>query len=429
MSQLVTGPPATAPQPPPHPRRDGDAEQRASLGRLLAVVVAIVVAAVVTHTTAVLIVVVALVMMIMLHELGHLLTAKWGGMKVTEYFLGFGPRLWSIRRGETEYGIKAIPAGGYVKILGMTSAEEVDPADEPRTYRQRPFHNRLIVGVAGSAMHGVMALALLWGLFVFIGAPQNNAVAISGFAPLAHRVDPARAAGLEPGDVVLSAEGSAVHSAEDLQKVISHHAGTPITVVVDRSGHHRSIVVTPRADTSTTGASGRIGVIIGPPPAVPSNPVVAVGQAGRQLGTIVAGTVTGLGKVFSPGGLSSYFHDVTNAQAASKAAKTDNRVQSIYGAARLAVQGAQAGATQLIYVLVLIIVSVGILNLLPMLPLDGGHVVIAVYERIRSRRGRMYHADVNKLTPVVAAFILLLGFILVSSLYLDITHPVKNPFQ
>jgi membrane-associated protease RseP (regulator of RpoE activity) len=143
----------------------------------------------------------------------------------------------------------------------------------------------------------------------------------------------------------------------------------------------------------------------------------------------VTGTVTGLGKVFSPGGLSSYFHDVTNAQAASKAAKTDNRVQSIYGAARLAVQGAQAGATQLIYVLVLIIVSVGILNLLPMLPLDGGHVVIAVYERIRSRRGRMYHADVNKLTPVVAAFVLLLGFILVSSLYLDITHPVKNPFQ
>ncbi len=119
-------------------------------------------------------------------------------MKVTEYFLGFGPRLWSIRRGETEYGIKAIPAGGYVKILGMTSAEEVDPADEARTYRQRPFHNRLIVAVAGSAMHGVMAFVLLWGLFVFIGAPNNNAVAISGFAPFAHNVDPARAAGSSP---------------------------------------------------------------------------------------------------------------------------------------------------------------------------------------------------------------------------------------
>ncbi len=101
-------------------------------------------------------------------------------MKVTEYFLGFGPRLWSIRRGETEYGIKAIPAGGYVKILGMTNAEEVDPADEPRTYRQQPFHNRLLVAVAGSAMHGVMAFVLFWGLFVFVGAPQGNAVAIAG---------------------------------------------------------------------------------------------------------------------------------------------------------------------------------------------------------------------------------------------------------
>jgi len=429
MSQLVTDHGSAAPQPPQPRRAEPPTEQRASLMRLVAVVVAVVLASVVTHTTSVLIVVVALVVMIMLHELGHLLAAKWSRMKVTEYFLGFGPRLWSIRRGETEYGIKAIPAGGYVKILGMTSAEEVDPGDEPRTYRQRPFHNRLIVAVAGSAMHGVMAFLLLWGLFVFIGAPQNNTVAISGFAPLAHGVDPARAAGFRSGDVVVSAQGSPVRSAQDLQNVILHHAGKPITVVVDRAGRQRSIVVTPAADASVKGANGRIGVMIGPPPAVPSNPVVAFGQAGRQLGTMVSGTFVGLGRVFSPGGLSNYVHDVTSAKAANQAAKTDNRPASIYGAARLAVQGAQAGTTQLIYVLVLIIVSVGILNLLPMLPLDGGHVLIAVYERIRSRRGRMYHADVSKLTPVVAAFVLLLGFIVVTSLYLDITHPVKNPFQ
>jgi membrane-associated protease RseP (regulator of RpoE activity) len=80
-------------------------------------------------------------------------------------------------------------------------------------------------------------------------------------------------------------------------------------------------------------------------------------------------------------------------------------------------------------VLVTIIVFVGILNLFPLLPLDGGHVVIAVYERIRSRRGRLYHADVNKLAPITYAFVLLLAFVVVSSLYLDITHPVKNPFQ
>jgi membrane-associated protease RseP (regulator of RpoE activity) len=403
-------------------------DERAAVARLVAVVVAVVAVAFATHTTAVLIVVVALIVMIMLHELGHLLTAKWGGMKVTEYFLGFGPRLWSIRRGETEYGIKAIPAGGYVKILGMTSAEVVDPADEPRTYRQRPFRNRLLVAVAGSAMHGVMAFLLLWGLFVFVGVPQGNAVAITGFAPLAHNVDPARAAGFQPGDVVSRADGTPIRSADDLQRVIAGHVGKPLTVIVDRGGKALTVVVTPQADSSPAGGKGRIGVVISPP-IVRTSPVVAVGRAGQQLGSVIAGTFTGLGQVFSASGISSYVHDLTNAKAATSASQHANRVQSIYGAARLAVQGAQAGASALIQVLVLIIISVGIINLVPMLPLDGGHVAIAVYERIRSRRGRPYHADVNKLAPVAYAFLLLLGFIVVSSLYLDITHPVKNPFQ
>jgi membrane-associated protease RseP (regulator of RpoE activity) len=416
MSQLVAGPGKGAP------------EQRGALARLVTVVVAAVLAAVVTHTTSVLIVVAALVFMIMLHELGHLLTAKWGHMKVTEYFLGFGPRLWSIRRGETEYGIKAIPAGGYVKILGMTSAEEVDPADEPRTYRQQPFHNRLLVAVAGSAMHAVMAFVLLWGLFVFVGTPQGNAVAISGFAPLAHGVDPAQAAGLQTGDVVVEVNGAAVHSATDLQEIVAHRVGTPVTVVVDRGGQRRTLVVTPHADSSKSGANGRIGVIVGAP-IVRSGPVLSVGRAGQLFGRVVTGSFAGIGQVFSASGIKSYVHDITSAKAASQAAQSGNRPQSIYGAARLAVQGAQAGATQLILVLVTIIVFVGILNLFPLLPLDGGHVVIAVYERIRSRRGRLYHADVNKLAPITYAFVLLLAFVVVSSLYLDITHPVKNPFQ
>ena len=122
------------------------------LSKLAAVIALLVVVAIQGHFLPVLATVGVLAAVIMLHELGHFTAAKLGGMKVTEYFLGFGPRLWSVRRGETEYGIKAIPAGGYVKILGMTSAEEVDPADEPRTYRQRPFHNRLIVAVATQAV-------------------------------------------------------------------------------------------------------------------------------------------------------------------------------------------------------------------------------------------------------------------------------------
>src|SRR5581483_5556965 len=120
----------------------------------LAVAVAVIVAlSVALGATDLLVVVACIVVMVMVHELGHLLAAKRGGMKVSEYFLGFGPRLWSFHRGETEYGVKAFPLGGYVKIPGMTNIEEVDPEDEPRTYRQKPFHSRLLVAVAGSAMH------------------------------------------------------------------------------------------------------------------------------------------------------------------------------------------------------------------------------------------------------------------------------------
>ena len=130
-------------------------------------------------------------------------------MKVTEYFLGFGPRLWSVRRGETEYGIKAIPAGGYVKILGMTNVEEVDPADEPRTYRQRPFHNRLLVAVAGSAMHGVMAFVLVVGAVRLHRRPPGQRRGHQRVRPPGPRTSTRHAPpGLRPGDVVVRVDGA-----------------------------------------------------------------------------------------------------------------------------------------------------------------------------------------------------------------------------
>ena len=124
----------------------------------------------------------------MLHELGHFVTAKRAGMKVTEYFVGFGPRLWSVRRGETEYGVKAIPAGGYVRITGFTSVEEVDPEDEHRAYRQQPFHQRIIVASAGSAMHFLIAFVLAVILVVSFGRATNNVHGRLGRA-LARRAD------------------------------------------------------------------------------------------------------------------------------------------------------------------------------------------------------------------------------------------------
>ena len=143
----------------------------------------------------------------MLHELGHFATAKWAGMKVTEYFVGFGPRLWSVRRGETEYGVKAIPAGGYVRITGFTSTEEVAAEDEPRAYRKQPFHQRIIVASAGSAMHFLIAFVLALTLSWASGTTSDNYTvsALEHWKGVA--TTPAAAAGLRPGDTIVSVDG------------------------------------------------------------------------------------------------------------------------------------------------------------------------------------------------------------------------------
>ena len=183
---------------------------RRSLLELLAVVVAVVGLAVASGQVALLVVVACLIVMVMVHELGHFLAAKRGHMKVTEYFLGFGPRLWSFRRGETEYGVKAFPLGGYVKIPGMTNLEEVPPEDEARTYRQQPFHARLLVALAGSAMHFLMAFVLLWVLLAWVGVPSTSEVEVQHLVPVDGRPGPAQVAGLRPGDILVSVDGRAV---------------------------------------------------------------------------------------------------------------------------------------------------------------------------------------------------------------------------
>ncbi len=172
------GVPPTEPGPPPTPGSPAGGDAAAgsrgwALVRLVVAMAAVVAVFLAAGLSALLVVIVAIIVMVMVHELGHFATAKWSRMKVTEYFVGFGPRLWSIRRGETEYGVKAIPAGGYVKIPGMSNLEEIDPADEAGTYRQQPFHKRIIVASAGSFMHFVMALLLAYAALLFFGNPTS----------------------------------------------------------------------------------------------------------------------------------------------------------------------------------------------------------------------------------------------------------------
>lgn len=410
-------------------------EQRAALVRLLVVVVAGLLAAVVTGTTKTVAVMLAIVAMIMLHELGHFLTAKWADMKVTEYFLGFGPRLWSVRRGETEYGVKAIPAGGYVKIIGMSNLEEVDAADEARAYRSKPYWRRLSVGVAGSAMHFLIAFALLWALNGVTGTVRPNApIEVGSVSRLATGQSPAERAGLQVGDRLISYDGRPVENWEDVRSYIQAHPNSPVRFTVERDGRRLELVATP-VDLSTLGGQVPDGVALPDRPtgflgvapraaAEKAGPITALGRAAQDLGNYSVLTVKALGGIFSFDGVRSYA-DQLSGSGPTTPSEGETRFLSPVGLTRIAGEAADAGIAPVLFLLASINIFVGIFNLIPLLPLDGGHVAIATYERLRSRRGRPYHADVAKLMPVTYAVFLLLVFVGLTSLYLDIARPLN----
>ncbi len=418
---------------------------RWALARLGAAVAVLVGVFLVAGLGPLLIFIAALVVCVVLHELGHYLTAKSSHMKVTEFFLGFGPRLWSVRKGETDYGIKPVLVGAYVKIPGMTNLEEVDPADESRTYRQQPFWRRVLVASAGSIMHFVIALLLGIVLAIAIGVPTSTQVSVAGFTRWAgHRVTAAQVAGMRAGDAILSVDGKRVTTITQLSKDIQVAKGRPIAIVVERDGRRSTLVTHPQAGY-TVGTREVLGTRPGKKTSwligietntadvfTPKNPWDAVAWAGDNVGSVTRLTVLGIGHVFSPGGLSSLYHQVTSTQAAEKAAANpaqSNRLLTIVGAARLATQAEQKGVFYFLWLLIALNIALGLLNMLPMLPLDGGHVVIALYERVRTRRGRPYYqADAAKLMPAAYVFMAVMVVFMGSLLFLDIAHPIANPF-
>jgi len=417
---------------------DPQREQRAALLRLALIVGAGVLAAVVTGVARTVAVVGAIVVIIMLHELGHLLTAKWSGMKVTEYFLGFGPRLWSIRRGETEYGIKAIPAGGYVRIIGMNNLEEVDPVDEQRTYRAASFPRRLLVVSAGSLVHFLLAYVLLVILLSVVGvySPDSRTVASTTVQGI---TTPAQQAGLRPGDQIVALDGKPMSSWDQLPAFVHVHAGQPVTITVLRDGRQLDLRAVPRdlvaapvagADVqvpTTASSYGFLGVS-GPAPVVEHIGVLkAVPQAGADFGRTVGSVFTAFHQVFSKQGLASYTNSITGHDATS--AQSGPRLHSIVGIAQFASDAAHSGLRDVLWFLVILNVFIGVFNLIPLLPFDGGHVAIAIYERLRSRAGRRYRVDIRKWAPVSAFVLLALVLVAAVSTWADIFHPPPNPFQ
>lgn len=378
-------------------------------------------------------VILAVLLMIVFHEFGHFATAKLTGMKVTEFFVGFGPRLWSVRKGETEYGVKALPLGGYCKIPGMTMLEEVDPVDEPRTFRQQGFWKRLLVLVAGSATHFILAFVLLYGGLAFGAIRPLNAEPLPVVDLLSdfgtEGATPAQRAGFREGDRIVAVDGDLVTDWEEVRGYTSERPGEEIEYVVERAGRRIPLRATP--------VDARRVVVDGQPIAAPDGPPVglvgitprwesytllsAVPVAGKELGVIVGETVTALRRLANLDGIDRYIDQLQGEQTQID----DPRFLSPVGLAQVANTAAESGIGTVLFLLIAINVFVGMFNMVPLLPLDGGHVAVAVYEAIRTRRGKRYFADVSKLQPVLIVTLALLAALALTSLWLDIFQPLQ----
>jgi membrane-associated protease RseP (regulator of RpoE activity) len=407
---------------------------RWALARLLATVGVVLVLAYAAGVGETVLLVLALIVCIVLHELGHFLAAKAAGIKVTEFFVGFGPRVWSVRRGETEYGVKGIPLGGYCRIIGMHNLEEVAPADEARTYRQKPLWRRLSVALAGSAMHFLIALAVLFAMFFWTG-DSNNYLAVPASNPIigvyglaGGRLSPAEQAGLKVGDRIVSVDGRHFSTFTELGAYIQARPDHRLTVVVERHGHRLTLYPTTvdearfaavgTGQAQPTKPTGYLGVAVGD--VVHSGFVASIRETGGAWVHSSALTLDALGRLVTFGGIHSYFHMLSSQKAADSPSPNGVRFESPVGVVRLFHTAAADGAGTVLYLLAVVNLSLGIFNLIPLLPLDGGHVAIALYEGARSRRKRPYHADVNKLLPLFYLAITVIVFLGATSLFLDI---------
>ncbi len=480
-----------------------------------------------------LVVIFVLVATLFLHEMGHYVTARMTGMKVTEFFVGFGPRVWSFQRGETEYGIKAFWVGAYVRIAGMNNIDDVPPEEESRSFRSKSYPRKLLVLVAGSGVHFLLALIFLFVVLITYGpvagvddAPASESLDWS-LASVSER-SAAADAGLLPGDELVSVGGIESTTFAEFSRQISQLAGREVEVVYRRDGVENRVSTRVGERLTAQGAAGMAGLREGdriiavdglvtdvdglvtdvdglvtdtPPtyaqiadyarllgdtpvdigvvdagtgrpaviegavinetvdPAVavtgffgvsaeyrrqPLGVVAASGESLRLFTVAVREVVTSMPKVVTVG-LGSAFDSLFGSESDSSGtgavadqeprrlhstnsvdnSDNENRVLSVYGVARIGAEMASEGATNVLLLLTLVNVFLGVFNLLPFPPLDGGHVAVATYERLRSVGGRHHQADASRLMPLTYAVALLLLLIGGVALVRDIIDPVN----
>jgi membrane-associated protease RseP (regulator of RpoE activity) len=374
------------------------------------------------YVLGVVIFIVGLVVSVILHELGHFLAAKKFGMKATQFFIGFGPTLWSTTRGETEYGVKAFPLVAFVRITGMTTMDEVDPADEPRAMRNKPRWQRAIVMVAGSFMHFALAFVLLGFVALAIGQVNDNSATIGAVNQCvaanvkalgqdsckdSRGTAPAKLAGIKSGDTIVAVGGKPVQTwtqAGDAIRVLP--LGKPTTVTVLRDGRRLNLHVTPAA------VPGRKGAYFGVVQAVVFQrytPLGAVSYAGSTFGEILKGSAEAVGQL--PAEVPRLF---------SHSSSQQGGVSSVVGVAEISGQAVEYGggwqytAWDLLAIIASVNIFLGAFNLLPLLPMDGGHLAMLGYEEVRGRLARLRGrpdpgvANLQPLIPVSATVIVLL---------------------
>ena len=383
-----------------------------------------------------------------LHEIGHAAAARAFGMKVTRFFIGFGPTLFSFRRRGVEYGLKAIPAGAFVKIVGMTRLDDVAPEDEKRAMWRFPVWKRTVVMGAGVAVHFLLGFLVLWGLFAFSPLPdegllQSAPVRVATVSPcveprLADQQRPctpgtspasaAVSAGLRPGDVIVAIDGRPVRGWDAVTAAVREAGGRTVALTYERAGEQRTAsVAMPLVERVRPGTTDleRVGML-GITPQVPTStagPADAVGLAVRQTGALFGATFDAL--LHLPAKIPALWSTITGDE------RDPEAPVSMVGASHIGGELANRGDYQsFLLMLASLNFFIGMFNLLPVLPADGGHIAISWFERARSwlygrlRRPDPGPVDYYRLAPLVLVAILLFAGFTLLSITADLVNPV-----
>ncbi|UQU66270.1 site-2 protease family protein [Couchioplanes caeruleus] len=400
----------------------------------------------------------AILISVSLHELGHMITAKRFGMKVTKYFVGFGPTIFSFKRGETEYGLKAIPLGGFCKIVGMTPQDDdVEPQDQPRAMWRFPVWKRTVVMSAGSITHFLLAIVATWFAAVFVGLPnpdlpqtaaEERAIPArisvgecvqlvitdqQGCAPTDPQA-PAAAAGLKTGDVITQVGATPIQNYGQLTDTIRAlppgevtfaytRDGVPGTATVKLLAAQRAPLDDPRGEVKQVAVAG-IGPRLDMPGLVTYGPVDGVGASFDYGWSLVKASFAAMKRI--PEKVPALWNSITGDQ------RDPDTPISVVGASRLGGEAIEAGVPQVfLMIFISLNVFIGLFNLLPLLPVDGGHIAIAWYERARSwlyarlKKPDPGRVDYYKLMPLTYAVILIGGAFTLLTITADVVNPIS----